>query len=179
MFVVNPMAPSKQTTTGTFVSSSTPGTFADAVTALKALVHNLPQPAPWRTMADSDGWHKPRTADQARAKMTHNMSKFSTNYGYIVAASALASLCLAPLVALAVATAAAASAWLVYDTRHVGVTILKSATRVQRQGVAAALSGAAVLLSGAASVACTGALFGTVACALHGVCYEPPVDFGG
>lgn len=130
-------------------------------------------------MADPDGWHKPRTAEQARAKMTHNVSKFGINYGYIVCACALASLCLSPLVAFVVASAAAASAWIMYDTRNVGVTMLRGVTRVQRQGAAAALCIAAVLFSGAASVACTGALAGTIACAAHGACYEPPVDFGG
>jgi len=157
VFVVNPM-PAKQTATSGFGSSSAPGALADAVAAVKTLAHNLPQPAPWRNLADVDGWHTPRTAEQARAKLSHNFSKFGVNYGYIVVVSALVSLCLAPLVALAVASAAATAAWIVYDTRHVGVTIMKSATRVQRQGAAAALCVAAVLFSGAASVACTGVL---------------------
>jgi hypothetical protein len=178
VFVVNPM-PAKQTAPSGLGASSGLGSFADAVATVKTLAQNLPQPAPWRNMADSDGWHKPRTAEQARAKMTHNVSKFGINYGYIVCACALASLCLSPLVAFVVASAAAASAWIMYDTRNVGVTMLRGVTRVQRQGAAAALCIAAVLFSGAASVACTGALVGTIACAAHGACYEPPVDFGG
>lgn len=185
VFVVNPMRgpkapePRVQGASGPLGASSGLGSFADAVATVKTLAQNLPQPAPWRNMADPDGWHKPRTAEQARAKMTHNVSKFGINYGYIVCACALASLCLSPLVAFVVASAAAASAWIMYDTRNVGVTMLRGVTRVQRQGAAAALCIAAVLFSGAASVACTGALAGTIACAAHGACYEPPVDFGG
>lgn len=178
VFVVNPM-PAKQTPSSGFGASSAPGSFADALTAVKVLAQNLPQPVPWRNLMDADGWHTPRSAEQARAKLTHNVSKFSINYGYIAVASALASLLFKPIVACAVAIAASASAWIVCDTRYVGVTVLRGATRAQRQGAAAALCGTAVLFSGAASVACTGAIVGTIACAAHGVCYEPPCDFAG
>lgn len=178
VFVVNPM-PANQTATSGFGSSSAPGAFADAVKAVKALVQNLPKPAPWRSMTDADGWHAPRSAEQTRAKLTHNASKFSINYVIIIGACALTSLLFKPLVACAVASAVAAAAWLVYDTKHVGVAVLRGATRAQRQAAAAALCAAVVLFSGAASVACTGALVGTIACAAHGTFYEAPIDFTG
>jgi hypothetical protein len=169
----------KTTATSAFGSSSPPGSFGDALAAVKMLAQTLPQPAPWRKLTDADGWHRPRSADQARAKLVHNFNKFSINYSYIVVASALASLLLSPIVALVVASAAATAAWIVYDTRHMGVTVMMSATRAHRQGAAAVLCAAAVLFTGAARIACTGALVGGIACAAHGAFYEPPVDFGG
>jgi hypothetical protein len=160
-------------------SQLSPGPFAEAVLVAKTLVQTLPHPAPWKTMFDADGCHKPRSAEQARAKLANNASKFAINYTYFVMASAATALAFAPLAACAVAVAAAASAWVLWDTKHVGVKVLQGVTRVQRQSAAAAMCGGAVLLSGAVGVVATGALVGAGVCAAHGVMYEAPVDFGG
>ena len=155
------------------------GALAEATFALKGALAALPRPTPWEHMTDADGWRAPRTLDAARSKLTQNSSKFLINYTYIVCASAVACVCFTPLAAVAVLSAGVAAAWLLFDTRRVGVTVMKGVSRVQRQTLAVVIFSSVTVMSGAWGAACTGAVVGACACAAHGLLFEPQVDFGG
>lgn len=145
--------------------------------AFKALVKALPEPKAWHLMADRSGFHRPSTSQQARAKLMNNASVFQVNYAYLVAASALTGLLFNFGAFCAVVAAGVAAAALLLDTRFVGATVLKDITMSQRQMGAGSLCLGTLLLSGAVGAAATGGCIGTLACAAHGVYYEPAPDF--
>lgn len=155
------------------------GAWSEAALALKGTLSGLPRPTPWGAMTEADGWRAPRTLDEARTKLTQNAGKFLINYTYIVCASAIACVCFTPLAAVAVLLAGVASAWVLFDTRRVGVTVMKGVSRIQRQVLSAAIFSSVTVMSGAWGAACTGAVVGACACATHGLLFEPPVDFKG
>ena len=137
----------------------------------------LPEPRPWAIMADPAGFRKPLNYDEARTKLVACASAFRINYMYVVAASALFGLVFNFYAFLLTLAAAACAAFLVSDTHTVGVIVLRGITVQQRHIGACGICAMTVLLSGAVGAAASGACIGAAACALHGVCYEPPPDF--
>jgi len=145
--------------------------------SVKAALSSLPKPRDWVLMCDRTGFHMPSNAQQARAKMQNNANIFKVNYAYTVFAAALAGLFFDLTALLLTLAALGSAAWLVSDTRVVGITMLQGITTHQRQVCAGALSIGTLLLSGAVGVAATGACVGAAACGVHGVLYEPAPDF--
>ena len=150
---------------------------SSAAAALAALSRAVPEPKPWHLLVERSGFQKPISSQQARAKLLNNFSVFRVNYGYIVAASALTGLLFDLTAFLLTVAATALAAGLLMDTRYVGVSVLKDITMAQRQMLAGGLCVVTVTLSGAVGAASTGACIGAVACAVHGILYEPSPDF--
>jgi hypothetical protein len=128
-------------------------------------------------MCETAGFHKPRTMDQARAKFLHNATLFRVNYAYAVALCAFAGIAFDVRALCITAGAFGAAAFVLFDTRHMGVSVWRGITTAHRQAVAAGLSVGAVMLSGAVSAASGGACVGAAVCSLHGAFYEAPPDF--